>query len=153
MLAARMLDRAGTAYQNASADLPDVGKAKDGPDGPQHHHRGGGRVPGGGHRLRHRAGVEAAIHMGISEFYVKKGGKLTFTMIHNWAEQVGVRPRTGISGGGGRLVRQQLRHPEEGPSVQTYPTARLVGKGAVARFNTVAVAQPGRGAGPGLEGV
>ncbi|HOK27672.1 MAG TPA: SufD family Fe-S cluster assembly protein, partial [Methanomassiliicoccaceae archaeon] len=25
-------------------------------------------------------GVEEAIHMGISEFYVKKGGKLTFTI-------------------------------------------------------------------------
>jgi uncharacterized protein len=34
------------------------------------------------------------IHLGISEFYVKKGGKLFFTMIHNWADNFHVRPRT-----------------------------------------------------------
>ncbi|MDW5562466.1 MAG: SufD family Fe-S cluster assembly protein [Methanomassiliicoccus sp.] len=87
--------------------------------------------------------VERAIHMGISEFYVHKGGKLTFTMIHNWAEQVGVRPRTGIvveEGGSyvnNYVILKKVR------SVQTYPTAKLVGRGAVAHFNTVAVAQPG----------
>jgi len=87
--------------------------------------------------------VEKAIHMGISEFYIKKGGKLTFTMIHNWAEQVGVRPRTGVvieEGGSyvnNYVILKKVR------SVQTYPTARLVGRGAIAHFNTVAVAQPG----------
>ncbi len=88
-------------------------------------------------------GVEEAIHMGISEFYVKKGGKLTFTMIHNWAEQIGVRPRTGVlvednaSYVNNYVILKKVR------SVQTYPTAHLVGKNSVARFNTVAVAQPG----------
>ncbi|KQM11426.1 hypothetical protein AOA80_08405 [Methanomassiliicoccales archaeon RumEn M1] len=88
-------------------------------------------------------GVEEAIHMGISEFYVKKGGKLTFTMIHNWAEQIGVRPRTGVlvednaSYVNNYVILKKVR------SVQTYPTAHLVGRNAVARFNTVAVAQPG----------
>ncbi len=90
-----------------------------------------------------KKGVEAAIHMGISEFYVKKGGKLTFTMIHNWAEQVGVRPRTGIRvEEGGSFVNNYVILKKV-KSVQTYPTARLVGQGAVASFNTVAVAQPG----------
>jgi Fe-S cluster assembly scaffold protein SufB len=90
-----------------------------------------------------KPGIESAIHLGISEFYVKKGGKLTFTMIHNWAEQVGVRPRTGIvveEGGSyvnNYVILKKVR------SVQTYPTAKLVGPGAVASFNTVAVAQPG----------
>ncbi|MEM4576238.1 MAG: SufD family Fe-S cluster assembly protein [Candidatus Nezhaarchaeales archaeon] len=36
------------------------------------------------------------LHVGVSEFYVKKGGKLTFTMIHGWTEEVDVRPRTGV---------------------------------------------------------
>lgn len=36
------------------------------------------------------------LHVGISEFYVKKGGKLSFTMIHGWAEGIDVRPRTGV---------------------------------------------------------
>ena len=87
--------------------------------------------------------VEEAIHMGISEIYVKKGGKLTFTMIHNWAEQVGVRPRTGVlvednaSYVNNYVILKKVR------SVQTYPTAHLAGRNSVARFNTVAVAQPG----------
>jgi len=40
--------------------------------------------------------VAEGLHVGVSEFYVKKGGKLTFTMIHGWAEGVDVRPRTGV---------------------------------------------------------
>lgn len=88
-------------------------------------------------------GVEAAIHMGISEFYVKKGGKLTFTMIHNWAEQVGVRPRTGIIVEEGGSYINNYVILKKVKTVQTFPTAHLVGKGAVAQFNTVAVAQPG----------
>jgi Fe-S cluster assembly scaffold protein SufB len=40
--------------------------------------------------------LQSGIHIGISEFYVKRGAKLTFTMIHDWAEEVMVRPRSGI---------------------------------------------------------
>jgi Fe-S cluster assembly scaffold protein SufB len=40
--------------------------------------------------------VKSALHLGVSEFYVKKNAKITFTMIHNWAPEVEVRPRTGI---------------------------------------------------------
>ena len=40
--------------------------------------------------------VLSALHVGITEVYLKPGSKLTFTMVHNWAEQVEVRPRTGI---------------------------------------------------------
>ncbi len=40
--------------------------------------------------------IAEGLHIGVSEFYVKKGGKLTFTMIHGWAEGVDVRPRTGV---------------------------------------------------------
>src|SRR5665811_2205733 len=41
-----------------------------------------------------KKGVEEGLHLGITEMYVKKGATLNFTMIHNWAEQIGVRPRT-----------------------------------------------------------
>ena len=36
------------------------------------------------------------LHIGVSEFYVKKNAKITFSMIHNWAENIEVRPRSGI---------------------------------------------------------
>ncbi len=47
-------------------------------------------------RLRSHPGVISGLHVGVSEFYVRQGGKLTFTMIHNWGEEVHVRPRTAI---------------------------------------------------------
>ncbi|MEM1545859.1 MAG: SufD family Fe-S cluster assembly protein [Candidatus Methanomethylicia archaeon] len=40
--------------------------------------------------------VAEGLHVGVSEFYVKNGGKLTYTMVHAWAEDVDVRPRTGV---------------------------------------------------------
>lgn len=88
-------------------------------------------------------GVTSGLHLGISEFYVKKGAHLTFTMVHNWAENVHVRPRTGIlvEEGGVYISNYIVLKPVA--SVQMYPTARLVGEGAIARLNSVVVAHPG----------
>ena len=36
--------------------------------------------------------LKRGAHVGISEFFVKKNAKLSFTMIHNWAEDMVVRP-------------------------------------------------------------
>ena len=90
-----------------------------------------------------RHGVERALHMGISEFYIKDGGKLTFTMIHNWAEQIGVRPRTVVFVGKDASYVNNYVCLRPVRTVQMYPTANLQGKGAVARFNTIAIAHPG----------
>ena len=40
--------------------------------------------------------ISSAMHVGVSEMYLKPGSKITFTMVHNWAEEVEVRPRTAI---------------------------------------------------------
>ena len=40
--------------------------------------------------------VEKALHIGVSEFYVKKDARVSFTMVHNWTDNTNVRPRTGI---------------------------------------------------------
>ncbi|MCQ1535140.1 SufD family Fe-S cluster assembly protein [Methanosarcina sp. KYL-1] len=90
-----------------------------------------------------KKGVEEGLHLGISEMYVKKGATLNFTMIHNWAEQIGVRPRTvvHVEEGGTFISNYICLKPVR--SVQTYPTVRLEGKGAVARLNTIAIAHPG----------
>ena len=37
------------------------------------------------------------MHIGISEMYIGKNAKLSFTMIHSWGENVIVRPRTAVS--------------------------------------------------------
>lgn len=83
------------------------------------------------------------LHIGISEFFVKKNAKISFTMIHNWAENVVVRPRSGIIVEEGGLFLSNYICMADVKSLQMYPTARLVGEGAVARFNTVLVCKEG----------
>ena len=87
--------------------------------------------------------IGAGLHLGVSEFYVKKGARVTFTMIHNWAPGMDVRPRTGVLVEEGGLFMSNYVVMEPLNSLQLYPTARLVGKGATARFHSVLVAQPG----------
>lgn len=40
--------------------------------------------------------AKKALHLGVSEFYVEKNARVSFTMVHNWADDTNVRPRTGI---------------------------------------------------------
>lgn len=87
--------------------------------------------------------LDSALHVGVSEFYVKKGAKLFFTMIHDWGKQVNVRPRTVIHvEEGGVLVSNYISLKPVG-SLQMFPTTNLDGPGAVARLNSILVA--GRG--------
>ncbi len=87
--------------------------------------------------------LTSGLHIGISEFYVKKGAKLIFTMVHNWGENVYVRPRTGIEVEEGGVFMSNYISLKGVKSIQTYPTAILKGKGALARFNSVVVAPEG----------
>ncbi len=85
----------------------------------------------------------SGLHVGVSEFYVKKGAQLHFTMIHDWGEQVNVRPRTYVHvEAGGVFVSNYISLKPVG-SLQMNPTTHLAGQGAVARFNSVLVAGPG----------
>jgi len=42
-------------------------------------------------------GIRDSVHIGISEFYVAKNAKLTFSMIHAWSRGLHVRPRTAVN--------------------------------------------------------
>ncbi|MBM4446034.1 MAG: SufD family Fe-S cluster assembly protein [Chloroflexi bacterium] len=86
---------------------------------------------------------EPGIHIGISEFYIKRGAKVTFTMIHSWVPEIAVRPRTGIiiEQDGVFLSNYVIMRPVH--SLQMYPVARCVGENAVVRFNSILVALPG----------
>ncbi|WP_029458909.1 SufB/SufD family protein [Solidesulfovibrio alcoholivorans] len=88
-------------------------------------------------------GSKGAAHLGISEFFVGKNAKLTFTMVHNWADSTVVRPRTGgvVDEGGVFINNYVLLKPVK--DLQSYPAIRLNGRGAVARFNSVIVAPKG----------
>lgn len=83
------------------------------------------------------ADVKEGLHAGISEFYVGKGSKLTFTMVHNWGEEFSVRPRTGVvvDDRGVYINNYVLLTPVK--SIQSFPVAKLEGKGSTAVFNTI----------------
>jgi Fe-S cluster assembly scaffold protein SufB len=89
------------------------------------------------------AHLRQGLHVGISEFYIKKNAKLSFTMIHHWAEEMMVRPRSvgRVEEGGLFLNNYICMRPVK--SLQMYPTTHLVGKGAVARFYNLLVGSPG----------
>jgi len=86
---------------------------------------------------------EAGLHLGVSEFYIKRGAKVTFTMIHNWNPEVAVRPRTAaiVEENGLFLSNYALMKPVR--SLQMYPAAICVGENAVVRYNSILVAAPG----------
>ena len=86
---------------------------------------------------------EPGLHMGVSEFYIKRGAKVTFTMIHSWNPVVAVRPRTGviIEQDGLFLSNYVIMKPVQ--SLQTNPLAKCVGENATVRFNSILVAAPG----------
>lgn len=87
--------------------------------------------------------IRRGLHIGISEFYVRRGAKLTFTMIHDWDEEVMVRPRSGIVVEADGLFLSNYVSLKPVRSLQMYPTVRLTGAGAVARFHSVLVAPRG----------
>jgi uncharacterized protein len=86
---------------------------------------------------------EPGLHIGVSEFYVKRGAKVTFTMIHSWNPEIAVRPRTTtiIEEGGLFLSNYLLMKPVN--SLQMYPTARCIGENATVRYNSILVAGKG----------
>jgi Fe-S cluster assembly scaffold protein SufB len=87
--------------------------------------------------------LTSGLHIGVSEFFIRKGAKVQFTMIHNWGEDVYVRPRTGIWIEEDGVFLSNYVSLKGVKSVQTFPTATLAGPNALARFNSVIVAPEG----------
>ena len=87
--------------------------------------------------------VKRALHIGITEYFVKKGAKLNFTMVHSWNRGVKVRPRSAtlIEEGGIFISNYICLNPVD--DVQMYPSAICKGRGAVARFNSIVYAKEG----------
>ena len=81
--------------------------------------------------------VQRGLHLGISEFYIQKNAKVSFTMVHSWGKEVEVRPRTGIVMEEGASLSNNYILLKPVKTLQTFPTARLAGRGAVASFNSV----------------
>lgn len=81
--------------------------------------------------------VSEALHLGISEFYVKKNAKITFTMVHNWSGGVDVRPRSAtlIEDNGVFISNYIFMTPVK--SLQMYPTAICAGENSRASFQSI----------------
>lgn len=86
---------------------------------------------------------ETGLHLGVSEFYIKRGAKVTFTMIHSWSPEIAVRPRSGviIEDEGLFMSNYLLMKPVH--TLQMNPLARCVGENSTARFNSVLVTGEG----------
>jgi len=87
--------------------------------------------------------LKKGAHVGISEFFVKKNAKLSFTMIHNWAEDMVVRPRSVAQVEAGGLFLNNYICMKPVKSLQMYPVTHLAGEDAVARFYSIIVGSPG----------
>ncbi|MHA1769545.1 MAG: SufB/SufD family protein [Candidatus Thorarchaeota archaeon] len=81
--------------------------------------------------------VEQSLHLGISEFYVKRKARLTFTMVHRWNEKTDVRPRsaTVVEEGGTYISSYAILSPLR--SIQTFPKVHLRGRNAKADLYSV----------------
>lgn len=81
--------------------------------------------------------VKSALHLGVSEFYVKKNAKITFTMVHNWGKNVDIRPRTGIiiEDGGTFISNYICMEPLK--SLQLYPNAYCIGENSRVTFQSI----------------
>ena len=81
-------------------------------------------------------------HIAVTEIFVRNGATLTYTMVHDWAPQVEVRPRTGViveEGGtylSNYIALTRVKHIDMNPLA-------TVAAGATARFNSIVYAKAG----------
>ena len=81
--------------------------------------------------------ISSAMHVGVSEMYLKPGAKITFTMVHNWAEQVEVRPRTGVKLMDNSTYINNYILTSPVSTLQSYPTAYCDGENSRAIFQSI----------------
>ncbi len=89
------------------------------------------------------AHVKTGLHVGVSEFFIKKNAKVSFTMIHNWADDMLVRPRSVAVVEEGGLYLNNYVSMKPVRSMQMYPTTHLLGPNATARYYSIVVSSPG----------
>ena len=83
-----------------------------------------------------------ALHIGVSEIYVGENCNLTFSMIHSWGKQTGVRPRTATVVGKNSNYTNNYVILNPVGSLQSFPSASLA-EGATALYNTMCIAHEG----------
>lgn len=70
-------------------------------------------------------GISDGLHIGISEFYVGRGARLVYAMLHAWARGLHVRPRTAVHvKEGGEYVSYYITYTPIS-TLQTMPAIKL----------------------------
>ncbi|MDA8090022.1 MAG: SufD family Fe-S cluster assembly protein [Nitrospiraceae bacterium] len=87
--------------------------------------------------------LRRGLHIGVSEFFIKKNAHVSFSMIHSWAEGMDVRPRSGVLIGEGGVFLSNYICMKPVGTLQMYPVAYCTGQGAIARFNSVLIGHEG----------
>ncbi|MHA1672969.1 MAG: SufB/SufD family protein [Promethearchaeota archaeon] len=72
--------------------------------------------------------AKKALHLGVSEFFVKKNARVSFSMVHNWGDDTNVRPRTGIILEDNAQFSNFYIVMSAVKNLQTNPFIKLVGK-------------------------
>lgn len=81
--------------------------------------------------------VDNAAHIGVSEFYLKKNSKVSFTMVHSWAKEVDVRPRTGVIMDDNSTYISNYILTKPVRNLQAYPTAYANGQNTKVFFQSI----------------
>lgn len=87
--------------------------------------------------------MKGGLHVGVSEFYVHKNASLSFTMVHNWAEDMHVRPRTVVHVEEGGHFTNNYICMKPVRSIQMYPSVYLRGENSIARLYSIIMGSPG----------
>ncbi len=83
--------------------------------------------------------ADDALHVGVSEIYLGDNSNLTFSMIHSWGKQTGVRPRTSCMVGKNSNYTNNYVILNPVGSLQSFPVATL-GDNSSATYNTMCIA-------------
>lgn len=81
--------------------------------------------------------VNAGLHIGITEIFLEKDSYLSYTMIHDWSNEVEVRPRTGILVQENGTFISNYISIKRSKITQTLPNCYLKGKDSTGIFNSL----------------
>lgn len=87
--------------------------------------------------------ADESFHLGISEFFIKKGGYLNFTMVHSWKDDTTVEPVSiALLDEAAEFVSNYvcLRPVKD---IRMFPTAVLRDKQSKVSFNSLLLSHPG----------
>jgi len=86
--------------------------------------------------------VSMGSHIAVTEMFVKKGAKLTYTMIHDWGSQAVVYPRAAIDVGEEATFNSNYIALTQVKEIQSNPIAYLSDRASV-KFNSIIYGKAG----------